>query len=152
MTAKLVQQCRTNARIALRWVGLSSGRETANQVGPADDTDELVAAQHRDALDSVRFHDFRYIVDIGRLADAHDVGCHYFLCGYAVRADIASRGGLSADKQMQPAMPRALVACFRTAQQISLADDSDDCAILNHRNCADAMHEQESDHSVEQGI
>lgn len=55
-------------------------RERSDEIGPADDADDPVVTQYRDALDAVRGQQSRDLVDFGVLADRDDRRGHNIAC------------------------------------------------------------------------
>ena len=110
------------------------------EIGAADDADQLAVPRHRKPLDAAAFQQLDDRIERLVLADGIGLGRHDF-------ADLAARamhvfGGETPgpDDEFEPFRPVAGGAQFAAAEKIALGDDADKrAARVNDRQAADPV-------------
>ena len=129
-------------------VGLGAGlrfRENTGQgmqqVGTADDSRRLLAANHGNALDTTCFsiRSTTCSTEVSSLT-VNRVACHNILDFAAMRVRVFSRQLTGSDQEFKPSRPSLLRSGFDASKKITFGNHSDEAAVLvDHRQSADML-------------
>jgi len=131
LLAQLAEQALADQAVAVFVGGRgSAARQHLQQVGPADDADDLGVMHDRDPLDLLCLHQFGDLGKRGQLPDADDLSAHNVFHPPGVRLDVFRSQSGNCGKPLAPARAPTLGPGLRPAQQVAFGNDPDELPVL----------------------
>ena len=110
------------------------------QVGAADDSDELLVTHHGKPFDPVLFHQLHDLFERRVFGDGVWLRCHDIRDLAGMRVDIFVRQAAGSDQKIEPVRPTPLRRRLGSAQEIAFRDDAEELSIgIDDRQAADFM-------------
>jgi hypothetical protein len=108
----------------------SAARQHLQQVGAADDADDLAVMRDRDPLNLLCFDQLGDLAEAGQLPDRDDLSGHDVLHPPGVRLDVFRLRSGICGKPLAPARAPALGPDLCPAQHVPFGNDSDEPPVL----------------------
>ena len=110
------------------------------QVGAADNSNELLVAHHGKPFDPMLFHQLHDLFERGVFSDGVWLRCHDICDLAGMRVDIFVRQAAGSDQKIEPTRPTPFRRRLGSAQKIAFRDNAEKLSIgLDDRQAADFM-------------